>query len=197
VFAVAVLHGRATTVVLQAEPAGMLSFEYLPSLAAGPSAAGKQLTTVEHVARLLLAGTLDPAESLVGRLAGTAADDPLAGCLAGYVYLRLGDRKRLGEVAAALTKEHPGLADSHILRGEHEAARGRHATAKQAYADALAAGVPIFAEGLTRVLEGARAYRLRHRHLGLVRHIFTRHASGQMWSVHRPQRVRGGQLLVP
>jgi len=197
VFAVHVLPGRATTLVLQAEPGGLRSFAYLPSLAGGPSTTGEHVMAVEHVARLLLAGTLDPAEALVSRLADTAADDPLAACLAGYVHLRLGDHDRLDAVASTLIREYPELPDAHILLGEREAARGKHAAARTAYAAALAAGVPIFAEGLTRMLEGARAYHLRHRYLRLVRYIFTRHATGSMWSAHRPQQVRSGQLLVP
>jgi hypothetical protein len=197
VFAVGVLPERATMLVLQAEPARLRSYEYLPSLNGGLSTSGEQVIAVEQVARLLLAGTLDPTEALISRLVDTAADDPLAGCLAGYVKLRLGDHDRLDELTSTLIDAYPGLADPHILRGEHEAWRGERGAARAAYALALDTGVPIFAEGLTRTIEGARAYRLRRPYLRLVRHIFMRHATGSMWSVHRPQQVRGGGLLVP
>ena len=90
-----------------------------------------------------------------------ASEDPFAGCLAGYVLLRLGLHPELETLAAAIAGVAPRLSDAHILRGELEAFRKRPEAAAQAFADAVNVGVPAFGEGLTRLLEGLRAELVR------------------------------------
>jgi len=126
-----------------------------------------------------------------------AAHDPFAGCLAGYVLLRLGQHEALEGLSSAIVGAAPQLSDGYILRGECEAAAGRSETARQAFIDAVNAGTPAFGEGLTRLLEGLRANGFVHPRGALVRHIFQRHARGSMWAAFVPRRkLKAGALLI-
>jgi hypothetical protein len=152
---------------------------------------------METLQRLLLSGRLDGAPVLARELAAGAHEDPFAGCLAGYVLLRLGFHDELGDLTNEIVEVAPKLSDAYILRGEHEAAAGRSETAAQAFADAVNAGIPAFGEGLTRLVEGLRATAFNHPRGSLVRHIFQRHARGSMWSAFTPRReLTPGQLVI-
>jgi hypothetical protein len=160
------------------------------------------LRTAEHAQRLVLAGRLAAIEPVARELAGSAADDPLAACLAGYSLLRLGFPDDAGEVADSVIAVAPELADAGVRRGEAAAAARNDARARQAFADAIAAGVPLFGEGLTRLLEGLRVSNLFHPRGAVVRHLFQRHLRGTMWSVFVPRargserRLEHGRLLI-
>ena len=112
---------------------------------------------METLQRLLMSGRLDGAAALARSSRPARTSDPFAGCLAGYVLLRLGLHDELGDLADEIVGVAPKLSDAYILRGEHEAAAGRPETAGQAFADAVNAGIPAFGEGLTRLVEGLRA----------------------------------------
>ena len=102
-------------------------------------------------------------EPLAREVAEKAAGDPFAGLVAGYVLLRLGRHQELEALASAVLGAASGLSDAYILRGEHEACAGRSQAAAQAFAEAIGTGVPAFGEGLTRLVEGLRALRLKLR----------------------------------
>lgn len=151
--------------------------------------------TAEHAQRLVLAGRLAAIEPVARELADSAAEDPLAACLAGYSLLRLGHAEDAGNVADAVIAVAPSIADAYVLRGEAAAAAQNDSRSRQAFADAIAAGVPLFGEGLTRLLEGLRASNFYHPRAAVVRHVFQRHLRGTMWSVFVP-RPRGGQRAL-
>jgi hypothetical protein len=197
VAALPVLPGRLATVVVQVEPEGVRTYQVHPVVGPHKSSDPDQLRRVEHLQRLLLSGRLDGAPSLARDLAAGASEDPFAGCLAGYVLLRLGLHDELGELASAISEAAPKLSDAYILRGEYEAAAGNADAAAQAFADAVNAGIPAFGEGLTRLVEGLRATAFSHPRGLLVRHIFQRHARGSMWAAFTPRRgLQPGQLVI-
>jgi Caspase domain len=202
VLALPVLPGRIATVIAQVQPGTIRLHQFHPAVAGGPSAAPTRLRRVEHLQRLLLGGQLAGAQQLAEELAASAADDPFAACLAGYVLVRLGARdegvsKLLGATVSTLTEAAPKLSDGYVLRAEHEAATRNDDAAAQAFADAVSAGIPAFGEGLTRLIEGLRATSYLHPRGALVRHIFQRHARGSMWSAFTPVRpLEPGRLVV-
>ena len=197
VLALPVLAGRAATVIAQVEPDGVRLYQLHPVSGAGASSSAARLRRVEHLERLLLAGRLDGARSLAEELSAGAREDPLAGCLAGYVLLRLGLHELLPAAAGAVTAVAPSLCDAYILRGEYEAFEGNRDAAAQAFADAVNVGVPAFGEGLTRLVEGLRASGFVHPRGALVRHIFQRHARGSMWAAFTPRRgLEPGRLVI-
>jgi hypothetical protein len=197
VVALPVLSGRLATVVVQLESERLRMYQFYPTAEAGPSATPDRLRRVEHLQRLLLAGRLDGARALALELAAVAGEDPFAGCVAGYVLLRLGLHSELEGLASAIVAVAPALSDAYILRGEFEAAGGRADTESQAFADAVSAGIPAFGEGLTRLVEGLRATGFLHPRGALVRHIFQHHARGLMWAAFTPRRaLEAGRLVI-
>jgi hypothetical protein len=198
VVALPVLKGRLATVVAQIDPVRIHLYQFHP--VAGPASSTKpdRLRRLEHLQRLLLGGRVDGAQKLAEVVAADASDDPFAGCLAGYVLLRLGRYERLGDLASAIVAVEPKLSDAYILRGEYEAYVGNTDTANQAFAEAVSAGIPAFGEGLTRLVEGLRVSGFYHPRAALVRYIFQRHARGLMWAAFTPRRGRlqPGRLVI-
>ena len=197
VAAVPVLPGRLAAAVAQLEPEGVRTYQVHPVAGPHASAEPNWLRRVEHLERLLLSGRLDGAPAVARELAAAAPEDPFAGCLAGYVLLRLGLHEELDALASAIIEVAPRLSDAYILRAEGEAAAGRKDTAAQGFADAVNAGIPAFGEGLTRLVEGLRATTFSHPRGSLVRHIFQRHARGSMWAAFTPRRgLDAGGLVI-
>jgi caspase domain-containing protein len=197
VLALAMLPKRLTLLTIEVQPSLTKIFQYLPSLAPDSSSGADVLRRVELLERIMLNGRLDAGYELAQELLAREDVSPLAGCLASYVYLRLGRTGELEEPVKDLTTRFPGLSDVHVILGEFEAASGRAAEAKAAFAQAIEVGVPIFGEGLTRLLEGLRTYEVEHPLARLVSHIFEHHMSGSMWSVWLPGELKAGELVVP
>jgi hypothetical protein len=193
VFALTVLNRRMATVVVQIT-AGIRLFQHQPALAGGDAASPDTLRHAEYLERLLLAGRLDGARELALELA--QVDDPFIGCLSGYVLLRLGLFKELGDLTERTIAAAPQLADAYVLRGEHAAATGSTA-GKQAFAEAIGTGVPLFGEGLTRLLEGLRTHGIDHPRTAIVGYVFQNHMRGSMWSSFTPGRpLTPGRLVI-
>lgn len=195
VISLTLLQGRLATLVAQVEPEGLRLYQYHPALEAAPASTPTSLRRLEYLERSLLGGHLDAAKPLALEIARTAAEDPFAGCLCGYVLLRLGMLNELNDVIEKVVAVAPSLSDVYILRGEHAAATGGTA-GRQSFADATAAGIPVFAEGLTRLVEGLRAHDLLLPRGSIVRHLFQRHMRGSMWSIFTPRRFQPGTLIV-
>ena len=197
VIALSLLPKRLALLTIELDPALAKIFQYLPALAGDSSASAEVLRKVELLERIMLDGRLDAGADLAGQLLARELNDPLAGCLSAYLYIRLGRTAELEATAKNLTTRFPGLSDAHVIRGEYEAHAGRAAEAKEAFTKAIEAGIPLFGEGLTKLLEGLRTYELEHPLAKLVRHIFKGHMSGSMWSVWVPDELKPGAHLVP
>ena len=191
VFALTLLRGMPSLVVAHLEQERTRIFQFLLT--------GKVdvLRIAEQAQRLVLNGRLAAIEPVARLLAARASDDPLAACLAGYSLLRLGHAADAGKVADAVIAVAPTISDGYVLRGEAAAAAGNDARSRQAFTDAIATGVPLFGEGLTRVVEGLRAWDFGHPRAAVVRHLFQRHLRGTMWSVFVPRPREGVRRLEP
>ncbi len=188
VLALSILRGRLATVIAEVESETLRLYQFHPTVNPSESSTPGRLRRVEQLQRLLLGGRLSGAEALARDVAAGASDDPFAGCVAGYVLLRLGGhREELGDLASAIIAAAPQLSDAFILRGEYEAYVQNPERADQAFADAASAGVPAFGEGLTRLVEGLRVSGLSHPRAWLVRYIFQQHARGSMWAAFTPR----------
>ncbi len=192
-----VLEGRLATLVAQLDPGRLRLYQFHPFTQPHDSNEPGRMRRAEHLQRVLLGGRADTAEQLANEVAGRARDDPIAGCLAGYVLLRLGSYEPLDDLAAAVIEVAPKLSDAYILRAEHEAHNQNLDGRNQAVADAVSTGVPVFAEGLTRLVEGIRASGFFHPRGALVRYIFQQHARGSMWSAFTPRgSFEEGRLVI-
>ena len=199
VVALPVLGGRLATVIAQFGAQRPRVYQFHPSTQADASSTPERLRRVEHLQRALLSGWIDGAHHLARELAASAAEDPFAGLLAGYVLLRMGSYDELPAIADAVSAAAPRLSDAYILRGEYVAhgADPDLVARDQAFAQAINSGLPAFGEGLTRLIEGLRASGLMHPRAALVRHIFQQHARGLMWAAFEPVRpLATGQLVI-
>jgi hypothetical protein len=197
VVALPLLPHRLATVIAQVDADRARAYQLHPVAGAHESSTPQRLISVEYLERQLLSGRIDGAEALAKKLAEAAGQDPFAGCVAGYVLLRLGCHRDLAGLASSLAVAAPNLSDAYILRGECEAAAGSAEAARQAFTDAVTTGIPAFGEGLTRLLEGLRANGFVHPRGALVRHIFQRHAQGSMWAAFVPRRkLKAGALVI-
>jgi hypothetical protein len=196
-FALATLPRRVTMLTIELREGQMQIFQYVPSATPDASSDPAALRRVELLERIMLDGRLDSGSDLAQEVFDRKIDDPLAGALACYLFLRIGRVAELGEAVERLTSAYGELSDLHVIQGEYEAASGRPDAAKAAFARAIEVGVPIFGEGLTRLLEGMRTYELEHPLARLVSHIFEHHMSGSMWSVWLPEKLTPGELIVP
>jgi Caspase domain len=196
VFALAQLPGRFTMLTLVLEANQARAFQYMPSLSPDDSADPRELRRLELMQRLLLGGSLEAGNDLALELLQAKNVDPLAACLSAYIFLRQGRVDELRTAIGNLLRAYPEMSDGLVLKGELEAAAGRHADAKRAFAKAIEVGIPLFGEGLTRLLEGLRTYKLEHPRANLVETVFKRHVSGSMWSVWRPEQLKPGRKLL-
>jgi hypothetical protein len=192
----AVLRGRLTALVVQVEADGLHSLLYMPALQPSATNEPAALRRLEHLQRALRAGRLEAARAIIEHVATTAADDPFAGCLAGYALLRQGLQTEMRGPVEAAVEAASELSDPLILRGEYAAATGGTAS-RQSFVDAIAAkNLPIFAEGLTRLVEGLRANDVLHPRAAIVRYLFQQHVRGSMWSMFNPRRWEEGTRVV-
>ncbi len=196
VFALGQLPGRFTMVTIVFEAEQARAFLYSPSLQAADSTHPRMLRRLELMQRVLLSGSLDGANEAALELLRAKQVDPLAGCLGAYLFLRQGRGKDLEKAVRNLMRLYPELSDTHVLAGELAAAQRKHAAAKKAFTTAIEVGVPLFGEGLTRLLEGMRKYKLEHPREDIVKQVFEHHLSGSMWSVWRPEALRPGRKLT-
>jgi Caspase domain len=197
VVALPLLKGSLATVVAQVDTATVRLYQFRPLVRAADTSTPDWMRRLEHLQRQLLGGRLDGADQLAKEITAQAEKDPFAGCLAGYVLLRLGFREGLGELASTIIEAAPTLSDAYILRGEYEAYVRNDPAANQAFAEAVSAGIPAFGEGLTRLVEGLRVSGFNHPRGSLVRYIFQRHARGSMWAAFTPRRkLEPGRLVI-
>jgi hypothetical protein len=99
-----------------------------------------------HASRMLIPGNgFGPEKLVLGKW-----EDPVAGCLASYLLLRLEPKgsPHLDAAAKALPKKFPQLGDAHLIAGEVALRQNRKKDASYAFEAAAKAGCPIFAEGL-------------------------------------------------
>lgn len=197
VFCLACLPGRVTMLVIQQDVNRDLRvYQYSPALGRDQSSDPDFLRRLELMQRVSLGNRLDLGhESAVDLLRGKVAD-PLAGCLGGYLLLRLGEAKGLGAAAGNMTRLYPELSDSHVLRAEYEAARGRSVAAEHATRAAIETGIPIFTEGLSRLLDGLAEYRIDHPNALLLTTVYDRRIATSLWSAWMPGRLRLRTVLV-
>jgi hypothetical protein len=197
VFGLACLPRRVTMLVIQQDvDRDLRVYQYSPALGRDESSDPDFLRRLELMQRAYLGSRLDLGhESAVDLLRGKVAD-PLAGCLGGYLLLRLGEAKGLGVAARNMTRLYPQLSDSHVLNAEYEAARGRSAAAERSTRRAIETGIPVFTEGLSRLLDALAEYRIDHPNARLLTTVFDRRIATSLWSAWMPGRLRLRALLV-
>jgi Caspase domain len=198
VLALSLLPGRLAMLVLELSgPSTLRAYHYQPALTSDDSCDLEVLRRLEYLQRIEVGHELDAGYDIAAELLASEHTDPLAGCLGGYLLLRLGRSDELGSVVNFLLSRFPELPDGHVVAAEHAAAAGREDEARDAVARAIATGVPCMGEGITRLLDGLAEFRVAHDRSRLIAAVHQRYVQGSLWTAWTPERIVGGELLLP
>jgi DNA-directed RNA polymerase omega subunit len=129
----------------------------------------------------------------IGRITPTLPDvdlllwdkwiDPVAGCLGGYLLVRLGRAVELQVPARNLTTYFGDLPDAHVLNGVYlEKSDSAEGDPKSAYLAALDRGLPMFRDGLALLESAIERLELRHEGASRVRTVLAAVPAGSLWS---------------
>jgi hypothetical protein len=198
VLALALLPHRVTMVVVERDPSGLFNvFQYMPSLRRDSSSDAVQFRHLELVQRCLGGGRLDLGHDSAVELLRGKWEDPIAGCLGGYVMLKLGKAGELETAATNMVRAFPELSDSHLLEAEFHAAEQQPQEAERSACDALDAGLPIVADGISRLLDYPGSFQIANDNARLASYVFDNRVKGALWSLWAPPKFTPGKLLVP
>ena len=113
--------------------------------------AALRLRQVDLLQRFYLSGQFMQTENTAVDLLEAKWDEPVAGCLGGYLMLRLGKPQELDVAASNLTRHFGNLSDTHVLKAEYQASISYQAVALEEFRQALNQGLPLCADGLSRL----------------------------------------------
>jgi carboxymethylenebutenolidase len=203
VFAVTILPQRLTMMVFYQDASGQVNiYQYLPPLK--PEEPGDPrfsaarfpvLRRLELIERAYISGHLDQAYPNAKALLQAKWIEPMAGCLGGYIMLKLGKASELDMAVGNLTNHFGELSDSHVLKAEYEASQGREEAATALYHTALDRGLPMFNDGLMRLVDAVQRYHIEHPLGVLAQDVFVNRARGLLWSAYAPKDLEPGQPL--
>lgn len=137
---------------------------------------------IELMQRYVASGRVTPTLADVNQLLWDKWQDPIAGCLGGYLLIRMGMHADLQIPARNLTTHFSGLPDSHVLMGAWHEALGEENAAIAAYLAALNNGVPLFRDGLMLLRAAINRFGLTHWRAPLLADLIERVPSGVLWS---------------
>jgi hypothetical protein len=211
VIALAVLPQRLTLLIVHWDIEGRLRiFQYHPALTpeernrrkqSGPggqeqpgAVEARMLRQVDLLQRYYVGDYLLQSEQTADKLLSAKWGEPVAGCLGGYLMLRLGKPYDLGLAASNMVGYFDGLADSHVLDAECKAAFGHYEESMKAWGRALDRGIPICAEGLARLYQAVRRHGIQHANTALLARVAQNRVPGLLWSAWPPALVPGARV---
>ena len=199
VIPLAVLPGRLTLVVVTRGQDGAFDIhQYQPLL--DPAAApvqppdwkGKdprfsesrfaQIRRIELMQRAVNRGRITPTEPDIEQLLFDKWTDPVAGCLGGYLLVRMGRANELGVPAGNLVQYFGELADAHVLMGTYREATPGAGDARPDYVLALDRGVPTYRDGLDLLASAIDRFDIDHPRAALIRTLLDTVPAGSLWS---------------
>lgn len=185
--------GRVCMIVLSRAADGNIQmFQYLPPTNGGFTAQPRYLRRLEMIQRFYSEGALQRAYELIE----PNFVEPIAGCLGGYLLLRLGRSRELDISARSMTTHFPDVPDSWILRAEHKVADGKETEAKSAYRRALDLGIPLVAEGVARLREATERFGIDHQRCPLLNRIWQKRVRSLIWTSWLPGQMCEGERLT-
>lgn len=184
VFYLGLLPGRLALVVFQQTANGQIHvFQYMPKVRNHDARIEARFTRqLELLQRFYVSGRLDHAYQNAIDMLHAKWEDPVAGCVGGYLMLRLGKPDELDVASDNMTRYYDQLCDSHILRGEFYAHQGINAQAKEHFAKAIDIGIPIFADGLALLSKALRKYKINHKQVSFLQDVLDNRVRGLLWS---------------
>lgn len=204
--ATAVLPGRMTLLVLTREADRSLELhEYQPLLGDAPlypniSYEERQrrdplfgdsrfaaMRRIEWMQRSVAHGRVTPTVPDIEMLLYDKWIDPMAGCMGGYLLVRMGRLKDLETPTRNLVKYFGELPDAHVLHGVYLEATHAKEQARNAYVEALERGMPIYRDGLALLNAAAGRLKVAHPKVKPLAEFLSKVPSGSLWSI-TPER---------
>ena len=136
-----------------------------------------------------MSGRLDHAYQNAWELVKGKWVDPIAGCLGGYILLRLGKVLELRTAFSNMTRYFNEISDSHILYGEYMASSNNDSYAKDDFIMALDKGMPIVSDGLLRLFDRIQWYDIPHSRRSLLEKMFHKRIRGLLWAAWTPDEL--------
>jgi hypothetical protein len=201
--AVTVLPQRLTLVVFYRNAAEEVNiYQYMPSLVPGEpndprtnEARFPVLQRSELIQRSYLSGRLEETGRNAEELLYAKWVEPIAGCLGGYILLKVNPTHHLLGIAVGnMTGHFGGLSDSYVLQAEYLASQEQDAQAAEAFRSALDRGLPVLSDGLVRLVDGIQRYQIQHPRAGLAQDVFKNRVRGLLWTAVPVQDIEFGQL---
>jgi hypothetical protein len=192
VFSLAVFSGRVTLLVLQQLIDGSIRVVgFAPAIKIEPAVKFQKdnaldLRRFELLQRYYLSERINDSHAYENAVELLDAKwlDPFAGCLGGYIMLRLNKPDRLSIAAHNMINLYGELSDSHILMADYiKSQSASDAEIKQAYTTAINLGIPVFAEGLEKLKRAVDDYGINHPNASLVNKVFENRAFGTIWNI--------------
>ncbi len=198
VFSLKTLPRRLTMVIVHVNSKNEARFfQYLLPFSTAKGFEPEMLRRLELIQRFYLSGRPDHAYKFAKDLLNSSESDPLAVCLGGYLLLRISRVEEAGQIAHQMIESFNEMSDGFVLNAEYEASRGRSEAAAEASLAALERGMPVFSDGLVRLFDSVRRYRIKHSRTDLLTSMFKSRARGIIWSAWSPKSIAPGSLLSP
>ncbi len=165
VFSLAILPNRITLFVLQRNIEGDVRVsQYMPrsgGISSSEDIDGIRILDV--LQRYYVSDILDYYYSTVEELAYGKWEEPMAGCVSGYLMLKnLGNKERMSlqSITYNMSNHFGNIPDSFVMNGKFNSLVSNTDEAHHAYYEALRRGVPIFTEGLVTLYYAMKQYHL-------------------------------------
>lgn len=189
--AVTVMPRRLTLVVFDRDVTGEINiYQYMPSLdSRDPRDPRREIASFpvlqrsELIQRAYMSGRLEEPDENARLLLYAKWREPIAGCLGGYILLKVNPQDELlGEAVRNLTHYFGELSDSHVLHAEYLDSQAETQQASEAFRRALDCGIPVLVDGLIRLKYGIERHQIEHGRSHLVQQIFENRVRGLIWS---------------
>jgi hypothetical protein len=137
---------------------------------------------IELMQRSIMHGRITPTMPDIDMLLLDKWIDPVAGCLGGYLAVRMGRTDDLEVATRNLVTYFGELPDSHVLRGMYLESRPALGSARDAFSEALERGLPIYRDGLVLLGAAIRRWEIFHPRVELVTALLSTVPAGALWS---------------
>lgn len=206
IFYLQILPRRITMLVFHMDINNQLNvFQYLPSrdLIEDPSVEDENLTDrkflsyrrLEFLEQFYLSGRLDSANQYSDELLKYKFQDPITGCLGGYLKLKLGKANELKIPSHNMINYYGQISDSYILMAEYEESLNNEIEAKKNFEYAIRKEFPICSDGLLRLQNGIKKYDIQDKQVKLLDDIIEKQVNGLLWTAWIPKDEDFGGTL--
>ncbi len=191
-FSFTVLDGRSTLFIIQKDSKDEVQIsQYTPrsdSTYGGEDKEIKYIRNLSVLEQYYSSNIREYAHDIFNELSYDKWEEPMAGCVSGYMMLKNFGDKNIGSLEA-ITHNMPTyfgeFPDSYVMRGKYSNYRGNTDDAKNAYKVALNKGVPVFTEGLVTLYYAMKEYKFEdEKYSKKIEEVFNKRIRSSLWTCY-------------